>query len=155
MEKNDWAEATKNVNSLGATWTRFKPSKTGTMSATEMKTFDVNYAKLQKDVTGQEQERLYPGYQGSYGHREQDANLVSSPPGQSAPLSFAKERGTRGCVTFSFPRHYRFRPAGKEDAECPTRAVSPAESRQIWVWRSGPPSRPHLPPAMARGRPGL
>ncbi|MGE5551601.1 MAG: DUF4363 family protein [Bacteroidota bacterium] len=50
VEKNDWAKATREANSLGATWTRFKPAKSGTMSATEMKTFDVNYAKLQKDV---------------------------------------------------------------------------------------------------------
>lgn len=48
--KNNWAEATRDTNRLGAMWTRFKPSSKGTMSATEMKNFDANYAKLQKDV---------------------------------------------------------------------------------------------------------
>lgn len=47
---NDWAAATREANSLGGVWTRFKPRKTGTMSATEMASFDANYAKLQKDV---------------------------------------------------------------------------------------------------------
>ena len=50
VSKNDWAAATRDTNKLGALWTRFKPSSKGTMSATEMKNFDANYAKLQKDV---------------------------------------------------------------------------------------------------------
>ena len=50
IDKNDWAAATRETNSLGTAWTKFKPSKKGTMSATEMKNFDTNYAKLQKDV---------------------------------------------------------------------------------------------------------
>ncbi len=48
--KGNWSEATRSTNRLGAMWTRFKPSNKGTMSATEMKNFDANYAKLQKDV---------------------------------------------------------------------------------------------------------
>ncbi|MCL6614500.1 MAG: DUF4363 family protein [Firmicutes bacterium] len=50
IQKNDWTAATRETDRLGVLWTRFKPSKTGTMSATEMKNFDTRYAKLQKDV---------------------------------------------------------------------------------------------------------
>ncbi len=50
VAKNDWPTAMSETNKLGAAWTRFKPSSKGTMSATEMKNFDTNYAKLQKDI---------------------------------------------------------------------------------------------------------
>lgn len=52
VSKNNWAEATKQANKLGVDWTRFKPQKTGTMSATEMTKFDTTYARLQKNVRG-------------------------------------------------------------------------------------------------------
>jgi len=50
LQRNDWTTATKETNNLGVLWTRFKPTRPGTMSATEMKNFDVRYAKLQRDV---------------------------------------------------------------------------------------------------------
>lgn len=50
LNQKDWKKATQETNSLGALWTRFKPAKRGTMSATEMKNFDVRYASLQKEV---------------------------------------------------------------------------------------------------------
>lgn len=50
LDKNDWPEATKETNRLGALWIRFKPGKIGTMSAAEMKDFDARYASLQKNV---------------------------------------------------------------------------------------------------------
>ncbi|MGQ9778414.1 MAG: DUF4363 family protein [Bacillota bacterium] len=50
LQRNDWATATKQTDNLGALWARFKPTKPGTMSVTEMKNFDARYAKLQRDV---------------------------------------------------------------------------------------------------------
>jgi len=49
VDRKDWAAAVREADKLGAVWAKFKPGKAGTMSATEMKNFDANYAKLQKD----------------------------------------------------------------------------------------------------------
>jgi len=48
--KNDFAAASREADKLRTLYNRFKAAQTGKTSPTDMRAFDANYTKLQKDV---------------------------------------------------------------------------------------------------------